>query len=539
MKGFFLAGRDAIWYAGGMTYLAVSIKVSGIKESLQEIARAQASGAEAVELRLDYAQTELAGDDVQMLIEAAHRMGLMVLATCRPNWEGGNYQDSEQQRLGILRLATARGADFVDVELACFQREGFDIGHLTDPQAAEAGHEKTKFLLSSHDFTAKPADIAQRLDRMADFGADVCKIAYQADSIEDSFEALDVVRERAAVGQAVVALAMGQAGVMTRLLAKKLGAFLTFASLTPESQTAPGQLTVEQMKSVFRWDEVNRGTKVFGVIGFPVAHSMSPALHNGSFRQVNYNGLYLPMLVEPGWERFRAFVDGMRQRQWLNLRGLSVTIPHKHNALEYVRANNGQLERLAEQIGAVNTLLFEGDKVSGFNTDYAGSLDAITNTLGISRHELKGMSAAVVGAGGAARALVAGLTDVGAQVTIYNRTVDKAKILGQEFDSEWAGLEQLRQLDCELLVNATSIGMHPHVDESPVPGEYLKKGMAVFDTVYNPPRTLLLREAAAAGATVVDGVAMFVNQAAAQFEMFTQQRAPLALMRKILENQLG
>ncbi|MBN2376164.1 MAG: shikimate dehydrogenase [Sedimentisphaerales bacterium] len=522
-----------------MTYLTVPIKVSRLNDSLDEIGRAKGAGAEAVELRLDYARGKLADGEIQTLIGSARRLGLMVLATCRPEWEGGSFKGPEQQRLEILRQAAAGGADFVDVELACFEREDFDIQHLTGADLAKSGIQKAKLLLSSHDFNAKPVDIAERLDRMAGFGADVRKIAYQADSIEDSFEALDVLREFSAAGQAVVALAMGPAGVITRILAKKLGAFLTFASLVPDSETAPGQLTVEQMKGVFRWDEVGCDTKVFGVIGYPVAHSMSPALHNGSFLQVNYNGLYLPMLVEPPRQRFQDFVDGMRQRQWLNLRGLSVTIPHKHNALEYVRDHGGQLEPLAEKIGAVNTLLFEGDQVSGFNTDYAGSLDAITNTLGISRYELKGMSAAVVGAGGAARALVAGLTDVGAQVTIYNRTVEKAQVLGQEFNCQWKPLEQLRQMDCELLVNATSIGMHPIVDASPVPAECLKKGMAVFDTVYNPWQTRLLCDAEAVGATVIDGVAMFVNQAAAQFEMFTQQRAPLALMRKIVESQLG
>ncbi len=173
-------------------------------------------------------------------------------------------------------------------------------------------------------------------------------------------------------------------------------------------------------------------------------------------------------------------------------------------------------------------------RLAAYNTDYAGALDAITQGMGIERRGLRGVPVAVVGAGGVSRAIVAGLTDAGARVTIYNRTVERARELAADFGCRAAGLDDLSRLDAKLLINCTSIGMHPHVDATPVPAEYLKPDMAVFDTVYNPAETLLLKQAKAKGAKTIDGVAMFVNQAAAQFRLFTGQSANSTLMRHVV-----
>jgi len=232
-------------------------------------------------------------------------------------------------------------------------------------------------------------------------------------------------------------------------------------------------------------------------------------------------------------------VNGLRERKWLDVRGLSVTIPHKQNALRYVEAVGGDVEPLARKIGAVNTLTIDaGGQVSGHNTDYAAALDALTEAAGVGRGDLGDVPVSVVGAGGVSRAIVAGLTDVGARVTIYNRTFAKAEALAGQFACTARSLGELQRLDAKVVINCTSIGMHPRVGETPVPAGLLKKDMVVFDTVYNPLETRLLREARELGATVVDGVRMFVNQAAAQFSLFCGLDAPRDVMRRVVLSRL-
>ncbi len=513
-----------------MIYLTVPILVESSEQAVADISRAAELGAEMVELRIDYL-CRYDGDVVRAVVGAAKKLGLAVLATCRANWEGGKFGQGEKSRAMMFKAAVRAGADYIDIELAC-RAEG-------EIKAAELAAEgDVRVILSSHDFEKRPADLAQRVAVMVERGADVAKVAYKAERICDCFDAIDIYRSESQAGRQAIALAMGEAGVMTRQLAKKLGGKLTFAALGEGLGSAAGQVTIEQMRSLYRWDAMGADTQVFGVIGDPVGHSLSPALHNAAFDATGYNGIYLPLLVEGTWEEFRNFMDGTRQRPWLGLRGLSVTIPHKENALRYVRENGGQLEPLAEKIGSVNTLLIdEAGKVSGFNTDYAGALGAVLDGAGLVKSDLKGMSAAIIGAGGVARALAAGLCDAGAEVTIYNRTVERAEKLAEDFGCKWAGVEGLANLEAKLIVNCTSLGMHPAVEGCAVPEGVLTKDMIVFDTVYNPVETRLLKLARSVGATVVDGVSMFVRQGAAQFEMFTGRPAPLEVMREIFDSR--
>jgi 3-dehydroquinate dehydratase/shikimate dehydrogenase len=332
---------------------------------------------------------------------------------------------------------------------------------------------------------------------------------------------------------------MGQAGLISRIIAKKLGAFVTFASIDEQSATAPGQLTIEQFKNLYRCDVIDSDTELFGVIANPVGHSLSPAIHNACLEEKRLNKIYLPLLVQGGKQEFDSFLHNVLSRKWLGFRGFSVTIPHKQSALDFVRTNGGFIEPLAEKIGAVNTLVIsEGGKLSAYNTDYSAALDAVTSTLSISRSNLKDIPVAIVGAGGVARAIVAGLSDAGANIFIYNRTVKKAEKLAAEFDCDFASLDELKNIDMKLIVNCTSIGMHPKVDATPVPKECLKKNMAVFDTVYNPAETLLLKQAKQAGATTIDGISMFVNQGLAQFKLFTNTDGNAELMRRTICDKL-
>ena len=278
---------------------------------------------------------------------------------------------------------------------------------------------------------------------------------------------------------------------------------------------------------------------------------MSPAVHNAAFDAVGFDGVYLPLLVEDSYESFKAFMETFLAAEGLDLSGLSITIPHKHNALRYLDERGAKVEPLARTIGAVNTIGVRRDEsgaaiLEGRNTDYAAILDSITEKLGIDRHGLAGRRVAVLGAGGAGRAAVAALAHHGATVVVYNRTPERARQLAEEFNGHSgkvvaAGWEKICDTCCEVIINTTSVGMHPQVDQSPLGDGPVRLGPrnVVFDTVYNPVRTRLLEQAEAAGAATINGVEMFVRQAAAQFEMWTGLAAPTRVMRQAIERRLG
>ncbi len=519
-----------------MTYLAVPISAKNAAQAAGQVCRAVAGGAEMLELRMDYLEgltVDLAGEVVRQT-RALAGTAVPLIVTCRDTREGGAIDYPESLRIDILTAALQEGAEFVDVELANFQKSAFR----RRIESALAAAPKARLILSAHDF-AKPFDDLRGLyrDIVQAFPVAVPKLVYTAGHINDCFGAFDLLHE---ADRDCIVLCMGQAGLTSRVLARKLDGFVTFASLDAASGTAPGQVTLEAFKKLYHHDSIDRETALFGVIADPVGHSLSPAIHNACLADRKINGVYLPLLVQGGSEELFAFLDHVLARPWLDFRGFSVTIPHKHSALDYVRQRGGLVEPLAEQIGAANTLVVERQATSdkrrlgAYNTDYAGALDAIADGMGISREGFRDMPVAVVGAGGVARAIVAGLTDAGAKVTIYNRTVERAEQLAADLGCACAGLDALSHLDARLLVNCTSIGMHPKVDATPVPPESLRPGMAVFDTVYNPAETLLLQHAQAAGAKTIDGVAMFVNQALAQFHLFTGQSADANLARQTI-----
>ena len=330
---------------------------------------------------------------------------------------------------------------------------------------------------------------------------------------------------------------MGPAGLASRVLAGKVGSFGTFAALSADSASAPGQPTLEEFRRLYRWADVSGGSAVYGVVGCPVAHSMSPAIHNAAFAAAGIDAVYLPLHLEPGPGHFDRFIDAVLARPRLDWRGLSVTIPHKENALAYVGPQ--RCDELAVRIGAVNTITFLPDgSLRGDNTDYAAAVDALCAGMGIGRADLAGRRAAVAGAGGVARAVVAALVRYGADVCVYNRTVSRAARLAEDFGCRAAGLDDLPATDAEILVNCTSVGMHPNVDDCLL--ERIPTSVrVVFDTVYNPPETLLLRRARRAGCACASGVEMFVNQAVLQFEKWTGRPAPRSVMRGVVLERLA
>ncbi|MDD5063268.1 MAG: shikimate dehydrogenase [Phycisphaerae bacterium] len=517
-----------------MTYLAVPIAAKNQDQAKQQIKAAVAEDAEMLELRTDYLEN-ISVDLVKNLIAEVKTASPPppIIVTCRDKRQGGAIDYPVRLRIEILTEALKAHAEFIDFEYESF----LSAENQERIRKALSQVSKGRLILSAHNFETKFPDII-KLHRNIQtlYPAAIPKLVYTARHINDCFDILDLLHGRKGD---LIAFCMNEPGFITRILAKKLDGSLTFASIDEKTATAPGQSTIAQLKNLYRWESINVQTEFYGVIGSPIAHSLSPAIHNACFAKAGLNKVYLPLLVAGGQAEFNAFMDNILSRPWLGLSGLSVTIPHKENALNFVKENRGFVEPLADKIGAVNTIIISPDsKLSACNTDYSAAMDAIISTLG-SKTNLKDLPAAVVGAGGVAKAIVAGLSNAGAKITVYNRTVERGKKLAAEFGCQSVPLEDLTNLDAKLVVNCTSVGMYPNIDETPIPREYLKKDMVVFDTIYNPAETLLLKQAKQAGAKTIDGLLMFTKQAAAQFKLFTGKDTDPKLMRKTISNCLS
>lgn len=521
-----------------MTKLCVPLTADTYESMAREIDAAGATGADMIELRLDYLH-DLNADAVRQLLAKAKQCDGQVIATCRIADEGGQYKGDEAERIKLLALAGHNEADYLDIEYAAWQKSAETRKEISQACEVHKGEKsRCKLILSKHDFAKTPADLDKIFAELAKEPCHIVKLACTAKTITDSLRMLEALR-KSAKKRPTIAISMGETGVLTRVLAKKLGAFLTFAAMDAGKESAPGQLTISEMRSLYRWDKLKANTQVYGVIGCPVAHSMSPAIHNAAFDAIGYDGVYLPLRIEPDYESFAAFVDGCIAQPWFDLRGCSVTIPHKKNLLQYVEQHGGQIEPLAQRIGVANTLCIDDTQVSAFNTDYRGALDALCTGIGCEPDKLSDLSVAILGAGGVSRAIVAGLRDCGSTVIIYNRTGAKAKKLAEEFEAGALPWEERSQLEAEVVINCTSIGMWPNAEDTPLPAKGLSHQPAVFDTIYNPIETRLLREALERGCKTIDGASMFVNQAVAQFERWTSQRAPVEVMREVVIARLS
>ncbi|MHB0877057.1 MAG: shikimate dehydrogenase, partial [Anaerolineae bacterium] len=430
--------------------------------------------------------------------------------THRPEREGGAYRGSEDERLAVLRHAIALGAAYVDVEADSVQALGERGG--------------SKLIVSHHDLTGTAHPLHRLYADLAGLGADVVKVAVTANDIADNLDVFEVLRR---AERPTIALAMGEAGVVSRLLAGRFGAFLTFASLDGDAAVAPGQVPLRDMLRMYRVREVTQATRLFGVIANPVGHSMSPAVHNAAFAALGLDALYLPLLVRD----LEGFVASFTP---LGFEGYSVTIPHKQAIIPLL----DEVEPLAQRIGAVNTVAVRNGRLYGSNTDVEGAMLSIAEALPAGQ-PLAGLTALLIGAGGLARALAFGLRDRGVRVVIANRTADRARDLAAEAGAETLPLADIASVRADLLLQTTSVGMHPKVDESIVPAEALRPGLLVYDAVYNPLETRLLREARQAGCITVSGLGHFINQAAKQFELWTGVPAPREVMRAEMLRRLG
>ena len=513
-----------------MTLLVVALQEESPTALLAQAEQARSAGAEAIELRLDSCSGDL--EPIRQWL-AAVRGQCPVILTLRPEDQGGQYAGSLQDRVAAL-LAVARGSGaWVDFEWSDWQRSA-NLRQKVLLAANDPASGATRLILSHHDFDrpiAEPGDLLAAMH--AAHPQAMAKLAWTARNITDALPALDALH---AASRPAVAIAMGEAGLITRVLAKKLGAWATYASLAGGQATAPGQVDVQQLLSEYRWAKLGPATRVFGVLGDPVAHSLSPLLFNAWFDRHDVDAVFLPLCVQGGEPALRAWLDGCVQRPWLDVGGFSVTVPHKESVFRWL---GERVETQAGRIGAVNTLAWEPAGVRGYNTDAPGAWQALAAAWPGSPADWQGMPVDVLGAGGAARALVAALQDAGAAVTVYARRLEQAERLTAELGGTALPWQQRLHRAGKVVVNCTTIGMWPDVDATPLPAEALGGAELVFDAVYRPLTTKLLADAGTQGAVCVTGLEMFVHQAAAQYEHWLGATPDLALARQVLEAALA
>ncbi|CAK9145507.1 unnamed protein product [Ilex paraguariensis] len=500
------------------TLICAPIMADSVDQMLIQMKTAKLSGADLVEVRLDSLRSFNPLQDIETLIK---HCPLPTLFTYRPIWEGGQYDGDEKSRLDALRVAMELGADYIDVELKAIHEFNNSM-HGRKPA-------QSKIIVSSHNYENTPSveDLGNLVARIQASGADIVKIATTALDITDVARVFQITVHSQVP---IIAMVMGERGLMSRILCAKFGGYLTFGTLESGRLSAPGQPTIDDLLNLYNFRQIGPDTKVFGVIGKPVSHSKSPILYNKAFKAIDFNGVYVHLLVDDVANFLQTYSS-------TDFAGFSCTIPHKEAALKCC----GEVDPVAKSIGAVNCIIRRSNdgKLFGCNTDYIGAISAIEDGLrgshpisSTSGSPLAGKLFVVIGAGGAGKALAYGAKEKGARVVIANRTYDRARELADTVGGDALSLNELLNFHPEdgmVLANTTAIGMHPKVDETPISKEALKSYALVFDAVYTPRITRLLQEAQECGAKIVSGVEMFIGQAYEQYERFTGLPAPKEL----------
>jgi 3-dehydroquinate dehydratase/shikimate dehydrogenase len=577
------------------TLLCVPIMVHDVHAALADATASKEQGADLVEFRID----EFFGGDLEApdneagsvasIVRLVKDSPLPCIVTCRHVSEGGHYDGDEDARVSLYeRLGTATGRDehpprYLDFELDRYQASANikqKINLAVDASGLHGGDDAGRrdrvpsLILSNHDFSGRPADFSRRALRMRDESQAVSKFAFRARSLRDNLELFDMLLER---DRPTIALAMGEFGLMSRILAPKFGGFLTFASLRSTSTTAPGQPTVRELLDLYRFGSIKPSTKVYGVVGWPVGHSKSPLVHNAGFAAVGHDGVYIPLPIaandslessaaanaDDAYTSFKATMLALLDHTRLDLTGVSVTIPHKENLVRLAMEEGWELDEVSRSCGAANTLAVTRNghgritRARVSNTDAAAAVGCLEDVIG----PVHGKTIGVLGAGGVSKAIVLALARGGANVRVHNRSEDRARELadavvrvtsGHVSTAPWftddasnvrAEYEQPHE-HADAWINCTPVGMKggPAPESSPLPDRVLsnmKGSGAVLDTVYNPIRTPLLARAEELGLVTIDGGKMFVRQAAEQFHAWTGTNAPIEEFERLVRAAQG
>jgi 3-dehydroquinate dehydratase/shikimate dehydrogenase len=447
--------------------LCVSLTPRSLDEVFSPDLSGDLSAADCAEIRLDYLTSPR-----DSVLARWDKLRLPVIATCRGRERGGRFAGSIQEEIQILQYAVENGAKFVDIDYR-FAR----------PMPGAT------VIASLHDFEATPPDLVSLMDRVCGSPGDIAKIATTVKSWDDNRRLLDLLKRR--WPKPVIVIGMGEIGQLTRIIGPARGSFLTYAGLSANA-AAPGQLSIRDMTQVYRFRRAGPATRLIGILGNPLGHSLSPHIHNRAFEARNLDFVYAKFPAPD----LKDFFDNASA---IGIYGCSVTIPHKTAAMAFLH----DLTPEARAIGAINTIVAKEGKWFGDNTDVHG----VRAALASEGFDPADKAVVILGAGGAAKAAAAAVSGAKRVEMLSRREVPEAA-----------------KHPCDLLINATPVGMFPMVDATPVAGPIPAE--AVFDMVYNPPVTRLLRSARDQGKITIQGTTMFLAQAARQFEIWTGHRAP-------------
>jgi 3-dehydroquinate dehydratase/shikimate dehydrogenase len=492
-----------------MAKICVPVCVRRVEELAGAVDLASSVG-DLVELRLDYLKDPEAA--IATVIDLADQSAAQIIVTMRGVDQGGAGSHGLEVRRHFWSRAKDLPKVLLDIE--------FDL--LT--RMEESSLDWNRVICSYHDFRGGPSDIDRLYARMASTPARILKIALQADDATDCLPIFRLLERAQDERRKLIALAMGEAGIVTRILGPSRGSFLTYGSLDAESGTAPGQITAKDLREIYRIDQFNRETQIFGIVGNPVAHSLSPQIHNAAFAAANLNAVYIPFQVNDANNFMHRMVQPRsREIEW-NLRGLSVTAPHKltvMNRLDWI-------EPAAKEICAVNTIVVRDDELHGYNTDMTGFISPLRAVFG----SLKEARCAVIGAGGAARAALCALAHDGAKVELFARDPSRAAYIAHQFHAKCHSMNHATFHQFDIAINATPLGTRgEHEAETPVVAEQLRGVRLAYDLVYNPTETRFIAEAREAGCETLGGIEMLLTQAIEQFKLWTGREPDLAAIR--------
>lgn len=497
--------------------ICISVCAKTAAELFEKIARAEHL-ADVIEVRFDCVKPA----DVDLVLRGLPTISSQYLITYRPSEQGGLRVLPLSER---VKFWSRVGRSF----------EAHD--HLVDLEtdmAAVPSILNDRAIVSQHYFSGLPQNFVLSHDALAAFSGKVAvKIAATCGSVTDAIPLWILLDHAKTNGLNVIPIAMGEVGKWTRILGMAHGAFMTYASLNEGGETAPGQITAEDMIEVYRVKELNKETEVFGIIAGDTSYSMSPYVHNAAFKAAGMNRVFIPLQVADLGEFIRRMVRPETREVELNFKGFSVTNPHKQAIIEYL----DEIDETARESGAVNTIKIENGKLFGYNTDAEGFIRPLLRSYG----DVKDARVAVFGSGGAARACIYALRQEGADITLYARNLQTADNLADEFGIQYEKLTARgSKIEADILINATPVGTKGKTENETIATvEPLSGVKLVYDLIYNPEETRLIREAREAGCRTLGGLDMLIGQAIRQFEIWTGETPPNEIMETTARKRLA
>lgn len=490
--------------------ICIALGLPDVPALLEHARREAAAGESFLEFRLDFLDNPCAG--AKAIGEFLEQFPeCLILATCRRHQNHGKFNGSIEEQFALLDMAVRHGASAIDVEI--------ETAELA-PVRLSQFRGRAQVIISYHNYEATPP-LDTVVNRMLRVPADAYKVVTTARKPSDNARILAAAKSLPR--HRMVVLAMGELGFPTRVLSPVFGGAFSYAAPLYAEGTAAGQVSAKYLRHLYRIEKLTRAAHIYGVIADPVRHSISPAVHNRAFQSRRIDAVYLPFLVSPAQLR-----DFFSMADKLPLSGFSVTLPHKQKIIRYL----DWVDPLARRIGAVNTVWRKAGKWRGSNTDAAGVVEPLSRLI-----RLPKSAVLIVGNGGAARGAACALADAGSKIAIVGRNADRVRALAKTCNGEPLLREQLQGRYFDAVIHATPLGMFPNVNECFFNGSI--PADVVFDMVYNPIETELVKRARGQNKKVVPGLEMFIEQAVRQFEIWTGESAPRPAMLKAASEALG